>query len=311
MKEKWAFIINPVAGAGFAAHLAPAVQAQIQKRGLDAEIFYTKARGHATELARQAAEKNFTHIAVVAGDGTFHEAVAGIYDKNVRFVPISSGTGNDFIPILGFSSHFTEKDWDILFERHEISIDIGFCNENIFINGMGLGLDAYIGAQNYKKTKNPDDFPGPVKKGPKMKYTFHILKGLFFYRELPVQITVNGKSIEKNILVNSIGIGRRQAAGMMMTPKAIANDGKLDATIVGPQKLFGRLKMFSQAGKNELLSNPAAEFFRSDHFHYEFQKKVFAHLDGEILFSQCFDIKVLKGQLKTYYNPYFENYLRI
>ena len=44
MKRKWAFIINPVAGNGFAGTMVPTLEKMIGKYNIDAELFLLKER---------------------------------------------------------------------------------------------------------------------------------------------------------------------------------------------------------------------------------------------------------------------------
>ena len=65
-------------------------------------LYKTERRGHAIELAKEAAKK---HDVVVAfgGDGTGNEVVNGLMRTNYqgKFAVIPSGTGNDFVTGLG------------------------------------------------------------------------------------------------------------------------------------------------------------------------------------------------------------------
>ena len=69
--------------------------------------------------------------------------------KDVTTGIIPAGTGNDFIQILGFPNRFRDKDWDTFFKRNDHAMDAGSCNGMIFLNGMGLGFDAQVAAENY------------------------------------------------------------------------------------------------------------------------------------------------------------------
>jgi len=184
-KQKWAFIINPVAGNGFAGEYVDTVKSIIKQHQVDAELAFTERRGHATEIANEYAQKGFDHIIGVGGDGTFSEIIQALMDKdNVTFGAISAGTGNDFITILGFSEHFTENDWKILFDENTIQMDVGKCNDRYFINGMGLGYDAQVAFENYEAENSRE-----VKGGGKSKYWKHILKTLVTYKERDMRVT--------------------------------------------------------------------------------------------------------------------------
>ena len=117
-QQSWIFIVNPVAGNGYAADFANTVKEMANKYQVKAEFVLTERRGHATKIASEYAQQGFSHIIGVGGDGTFNEIVQGLVNrKDITFGTISAGTGNDFIHILGFSDHFTEKEWEIFFQE--------------------------------------------------------------------------------------------------------------------------------------------------------------------------------------------------
>ncbi len=58
-------------------------------------------------------------------------------------------------------------------------MDAGLVNGRHFLNGMGLGFDAQVAAENYVA---PDEVAKGSGKG---KYIWHILKTLLFYQGMP------------------------------------------------------------------------------------------------------------------------------
>jgi diacylglycerol kinase (ATP) len=306
-KQRWVFIINPVAGNGFAGHYIATVKEMIQKFGVEAEIDFTTKKGHATEIARQRAEQGFDHIIGVGGDGTFSEIVQSLINKpQVTFGAIAAGTGNDFITLLGFSNHFTENDWKILFEQNTIQMDVGKCNDRYFINGMGLGYDAQVAAENYHVENSRT-----VKGGSKTKYWWHILKTLVVYKELDMKVTLNNETKTTKTFLNTIANGRRLAGGFYLTPNAIANDGLLDVCMISQLALPGRVKELLHVMKQTHTNDEVVNYFTTNQICFEFAKTVPAHLDGELHFNTRFDVSILPGHLKTIYNPNGKHYFKI
>ena len=140
-KKKWAFIINPVAGNGFAKSIVPKLEEMIIKNNISAELAYTERSGHATELSAGYLEKGFSYIIGVGGDGTFNEIARPLINKkNVITGLIPAGTGNDFIQILGFPGRFGEEEWDIFFNARVIAMDVGSCNGYDIPERDGAGI---------------------------------------------------------------------------------------------------------------------------------------------------------------------------
>ncbi|MCU0409392.1 MAG: diacylglycerol kinase family lipid kinase [Bacteroidales bacterium] len=295
-KKRWAFIVNPVAGNGQGRAVVPALEDNIRKRGIDAEIILTEHPGHASILAGEYYGRGFTHIIGAGGDGTFNEiarALAGKKDLVTGLIP--AGTGNDFIQILGFPDRFSDSDWDIFFGEDTTTIDAGFCNGIIFMNGMGLGFDAQVAAENYSEE-------GKVKKGSKHKYIWHILKTLLFYRERKMTVVTPEGKYETDCFINTIAIGRRFAGGFLLTPEAIANDGLLDVCSIKKLSLPERLRILMMVPGGTHIRDRRINYYKTSSLHIEFSRKVPFHADGELYFASDFDVSLLPAALNIIYN---------
>ncbi len=304
-KKEWAFIVNPIAGNGFAKKYIDTIEEMLKIINIDAELVITKYKGHARELAEHYSDKGFKYIIGVGGDGTLNEiAHALIHKKEVIFGAIPAGTGNDFIQVLGFPGRFDEDHWRLFFEANTIPMDVGSCNGLTFINGMGLGFDAQVAAENYTE-------PARVKKGGKHKYIWHILKTLLFYKEKRMRVLSNGSDSETSCFINTIANGRRFAGGFFLTPKAIANDGLLEVCSIKELTLLQRLRILLQVPKGTHIYDKKVHYYQTDKIILEFSNQVPFHLDGELYFSSRFEVSVIPGALKTIYNPNGNHFFKI
>ncbi len=305
-KEDWVFIVNPVAGNGFGAACAVTVHEMMGRLGVRGKVVLTRAKGHATELAAQHAEEGFRTIIGVGGDGTLSEVAQALVSRtDVTFGAVGAGTGNDFIHMLGFPDRFTEEDWRVLFQGTAATMDIGRCNGKYFVNGMGLGFDAQVAFENYHMENG-----GEVRGGSKSKYTWHIVKNLFAYKERRMRVTIDGKTEERRSFLNTISNGRRIAGGLMLTPRAIADDGLLDYCSTDPLSLPMRFRELIAVSRQNHLSQPVFHYLQTSRIDFDFDEKVPAHLDGELTFSQEFHVDVLPGALRSIINPDGGHYFR-
>lgn len=297
-KEKWCFILNPTAGAGFGKELLPELEKQLANRSLDATILVTERHDHAIELSKQNLEKGCSHIIAVGGDGTMNEVARPLIgQKQVTTGLIPAGTGNDFNQILGFPDRFSQEHWDIFFRQSSIDMDVGEVNGLYFLNGMGLGFDAQVAAENYVE-------PGEVAKGSgKGKYIWHIVKTLLFYKEGKVTINSRDQKQETDCFINTISIGRRFAGSFLLTPEAIANDGLLDVCMIKKLNLLQRFKILSMVPKGTHISDRKVDYYQTEHISVDFGKKVPFHVDGELYFDTTFKVGLLPSALHIIYNP--------
>jgi diacylglycerol kinase (ATP) len=293
----WVFIVNPIAGNGFGKMIVPKLEEMIRKHDVDAEIVFTERYGHAAELSEQYFRNGYRYIIAVGGDGTFNEVARSLINKeNVTTGLIPAGTGNDFIQILGFPNRFADKDWDVFFKRIVIGLDAGSCNGMIFFNGMGLGFDAQVAAENYTE-------PGKVKRGSKYKYIWHIVKTLLFFREKRMTLITTTGRHETDCFINTIAIGRRFAGGFLLTPKAIANDSLLDVCMIKKLSLVERFSILLKVPKGEHTTDKRVNYYQTKGITLEFPEVVPFHVDGELNFSDKFDVTVLPEAIKIIYNP--------
>ena len=297
MSEKWVFIVNPAAGNGFAGKYAEKVTEMVKKYDVKAETVFTKRKNHAAELAESFIKKGFRYFISVGGDGTANEVARALVNKkDVILGVVSAGTGNDFAQILGFPERFTAKEWDIFFKKNVIGMDVGTCNGNIFLNGMGLGFDAQVASENYNSENE-------VKQGSKHKYLWHIIKTLLFYKEKKMTAIVNGETKETDCFIHTIANGRRFAGGFLLTPKALANDGLLDICMIKKLSLMSRLKILLKVPKGSHIEDKKVNYYQTRQIRLEFDCEVPHHLDGELYFSSTFDVGVLPKKLNIIYNP--------
>jgi len=302
--KKWVFIVNPVAGNGFALSLAGKIKEMIGKHNLDAEIIFTTRKGHASEISARYADNGFNHIIGVGGDGTINEiAIPLISRKDIVVGLIAGGTGNDFLQITGFPGRFGEQDWEEFFKANVLPMDVGKCNDRIFLNGMGLGFDAQVAAENYSES-------GEVKKGGKNKYIWHILKTLLFFREKKMSVVSDGKKTVSDCFINTIANGRRFAGGFFLTPEAIANDGLLDVCSIEKLSLPQRLKILLMVPKGTHIYDKKVNYYQTGNLTLEFPSDVPYHLDGELYFSRNFEVTVIPGALNMIYNSVGNNYFK-
>ena len=304
-KNKWVFIVNPIAGNGFAKSTIPQLNELTRQFHIDAEVVMTEYRGHATELASLFLEKGFQNFIGVGGDGTMNEIVQPLVNQeNIVVGAIPAGTGNDFIQILGFPDKFEAMNWEVFFSRQVINMDAGICNGTHFINGMGLGFDAQVAAENYTE-------PGEVKKGGKNKYIWHIVKTLLLFREKNAVINTGGERQEKSCFINTIANGRRFAGGFFLTPNAVANDGLLDVCNIEKLNLLKRFKLLPSVPKGTHLADSKVNYYQTDRISIQFDCDVPFHLDGELHFSSRFDVHIIPSALQVIFNPEGNHYFSL
>jgi diacylglycerol kinase (ATP) len=302
--DKWVFIVNPTAGNNYGKTMLPELKKRIEEFKIDGKILLTEYPGHAVQLSEQAYKEGAGYIIAVGGDGTVNEVARPLIGKSDIITGIvPAGTGNDFNQIPGFPDRFSDTDWKVFFKKNIIAQDVGLVNGIIFLNGLGLGFDAEVAAQNYTEG-------GKVKKGGGDKYIWHIVKTLLFFREKRMIVNSNGNKHETDCFINTVSIGRRFAGSFFLTPKAIANDGLLDVCSIKKLNLFHRFRLLLKVPKGTHITDMRVSYYQTPSINLQFPKEVPFHVDGELSFAKEFSIRILPEALNIIYNPDGNHYFK-
>jgi len=116
------------------------------------EVVETKAQGHATELARSAAEDGLDVVVALGGDGTVNEVVNGLLADGPRpdlpaLGVVPGGSANVFARALGLPNAPVEATAVLLQALHSErrrTIGLGMADDRWFTFNAGLGLDADV-----------------------------------------------------------------------------------------------------------------------------------------------------------------------
>ncbi len=116
------------------------------------DVAETKARGHATELARDAVADELDAVVALGGDGTVNEVVNGLLSDGPRdglpaLGVVPGGSANVFARALGMSASPVEATGELLDAlQHDRRRTLGLAtaDDRWFTFNAGLGLDADV-----------------------------------------------------------------------------------------------------------------------------------------------------------------------
>jgi diacylglycerol kinase family enzyme len=126
----------------------------------------TRARGHATTLAAEAARAHVPLVVAVGGDGTLNEVVNGLVPLRAEY-PVNvgalmTGRGRDACANLGLvrdPRHAARR----LVEGHAVSVDVGLARwpggHRYFLGSAGVGFDAVVAERAGGRARRPPDLP--------------------------------------------------------------------------------------------------------------------------------------------------------
>jgi diacylglycerol kinase family enzyme len=105
----------------------------------------TEAKGHATELCREAAHEGYDVVVAFGGDGTVNEAANGLRGSATPLTCLPGGSANVYGKILGIPGELVDATEHLLAMADRWQprrVDVGVVNGRCFTFASGLGLDA-------------------------------------------------------------------------------------------------------------------------------------------------------------------------
>ena len=219
----YAFIVNPAAGSGFALTAMQKLETVLRGKNIEYRIYRTERPGHGTEIASElSSDKDVLAVVSVGGDGTAGEVSAGLTGTGKPMGIIPAGTGNDFIKSVNIPND-PDKAMEILLTGKQDRIDTGVVNDHFFLNVCGTGFDVTVlDYAEAEKKKHRGLTP----------YLLGLIKAIFHYRSVRLNLIADGEKEEGQFLVCSVANGRFIGGGIPICPKADIGDGLLDLVLI-------------------------------------------------------------------------------
>lgn len=139
--KKYVFIVNPISGT----HDKKNILAQIPEffGAENYDIYETERAGHATELARRAAQEGAFAAIAIGGDGTVNEVAQGLVHTQTALGILPCGSGNGLARHLGISVKPREALETLAASEVKIC-DYGLICGHPFFCTAGVGFDAEV-----------------------------------------------------------------------------------------------------------------------------------------------------------------------
>jgi diacylglycerol kinase family enzyme len=144
-RRRMLIIVNPYATT-VSDRLRNLVVYALQGR-YEVDAVDTEARGHATELCREAGHEGYDVVVAFGGDGTVNEAANGLLGSPTPLCCLPGGSANVFAKMLGIPGDVVDATEHLLAMADDWrprKVDLGVVNGRCFTFSSGLGLDASV-----------------------------------------------------------------------------------------------------------------------------------------------------------------------
>jgi diacylglycerol kinase (ATP) len=271
--NKTLIIVNSAAAK--AQRAWPVVRERLAASGIEFQIHATTQARDATTKTRAALMSGVTTIAVVGGDGTLSEAAEGFFQFADRLEQspasinpaaslaiLPAGTGDDFARGLAGRRETLHHWLDVLVSHcsndkkntQQTDVLYGICDDYqtpiICLNASTMGIGGETAARVAAQGNFMRSFSGEA------RFAAAALARLFAWRERRVRITVDEEIYEGKMNLAAVANGLYAGGGMMLSPQAMIDDGKLDVVSASGLSRAQVMRELTRIHKGRHIANP-------------------------------------------------------
>ncbi len=291
-------IVNPAAGGGKRGKLLGPALDRLRAGGLQVEVAESRAKSHATEIAREAYGRGVRNFIAVGGDGTSYEIVNGLFPESLgkepptlAFLPL--GTGNSFL--RDFSHHGVDYAIESLLSGRQRSCDVLRLRHRAgviyYINLLSMGFSADVATLRERRFSSWGE----------LGYFTSIFLTLARFNRRPFPTRVEGDSNfdDRSCLFVTFNNSKFTGGMMMIAPQAEINDGLVEYVRWGPIGRLGLIRNLPGLYDGSHIDHPLAERKAVKRIEFKLDNPVDVMVDGEVLTLHCEELDVLPGALNV------------
>jgi YegS/Rv2252/BmrU family lipid kinase len=294
-------LVNPSAGGGKAAKLAP--QAERMLRGLGATVrrVDTRSLEHARELAVSAARAG-EHVVVLSGDGAIGavaEALREVPDAVLGVLP--GGRGNDLARSLGVSQELEQACATIAagFWR---AMDVGEVSDPTEAAADGSPRTFVgIASAGFDSDANRIANEAPSWLG-NLVYAYGALRALLAWRPARFEIELDPPGERRRFVAYTVGAcnSRSYGGGMRAAPDALLDDGQLEVVVLeNVSKLTFLTKILPRVFNGTHVLEPHVHVFRAREVSIEADRPFTMYADGDPIGELPLRVRAVAGAINV------------
>lgn len=269
MKRKIRFIVNPISGTHDKKPVIKSIPDYLDSSLFEWEVAWTDHKGHAAELASEAALLGFDVCVAIGGDGTVNEVARSLRHTNTALAIIPMGSGN------GLARHLLipmnpDGALRVLADCQIKALDYGLINDIPFFCTCGMGFDAFIS----------EKFADSKKRG-LMTYVDNTVKSTFAYKPETYEIEADGQKEHYKAFLIACGNASQYGNNFYIAPQASMSDGLMDVTILEPFNVLEAPQVVMQMLNKTIDTNSHTRSFQCQTLKVHRQSPGVIHYDGD------------------------------
>ena len=292
---KFFVIVNPKSGHRKGRNILEKVTPLLISAGATVDNGLSEYQGHPYKLANKFALEEYGALLVIGGDGTMHEVVNGMMDredkKKIPLGLITGGTGNSLMhdldaldPIKAVEKIINGKTKKI--DLAKIKMEEG----HLFsFNVIGWGLPVSIN----KKAESWRWVGG-------QRYNLASIAEIIRNPNWPVKITIGENEIEGSyaffLACNTIYSGN----GMRVAPKAKLDDGLWDIILFREGSRRRLIQLFTKIFSGRHIDDPLIEYHQVKKFSIYPSEQGILNVDGQLTGRTPIDVEVMNKEIEIF-----------
>lgn len=282
MRKRARIIYNPSSGREAVKRELPDIMDVYESAGYETSAFQTTPEPlSAQKEAARCSEDGIDLIVAAGGDGTIHEVISGIAEKEYRptIAIIPAGTTNDYARALQIPRNNLVEAAKLIHKEESIYMDIGKVktenSEDYFVN---IGAMGNLVSVTFDVTPQLKTIFG---------YLAYVIKGaelLPSVRAVPLKIDYEGGSYEGAATLIFVALSSTVGGFSNIVPNKVLGDGKFSLIIVKKTNPFELMQLASKLLTDGThLDSPHVIHKQTDFVDIEVlnESRLMINLDGE------------------------------
>ncbi|MGN0035711.1 MAG: diacylglycerol/lipid kinase family protein [Bacteroidaceae bacterium] len=274
-KKRIVFIVNPISGTQNKRAILALLDKRMDHSRHECRTLRTEYAGHATLLARQAADEGADMVVAIGGDGTVNEIARSLVHTPTALGIIPCGSGNGLARHLQIPME-ARGAIDTINEGHTRCIDYGRVNGIPFFCTCGVGFDAFVSLK----------FAESGKRG-LLTYLENTLHESLKYKPETYEIENEDGTMRHKAFLIACANASQYGNNAYIAPGASLSDGLMDVTILEPFTVLDVPALAFQLFNKTLDQNSRIKTFKSKRITIHRSQPGVIHFDGDPAEAGC------------------------
>jgi YegS/Rv2252/BmrU family lipid kinase len=298
--RKGLIIYNPAAGRVSVRPFVRGIVRALTSSGWQIEVAETLSGSHATQVARQAAVEKYEAVFAIGGDGTVGQVAGGLLYSETALAVLPAGTMNVWaaetgLPVFDWlHTRALLQNARLLAAAKTYRVDIGICNEQMFLLWTGIGLDAIAIHQLEPRPRFAKYISVP-------QYAAATVWNAAIWHGMDLRVWADDQRVDGHFLMAVATNIRRYVGGIaVLSPNAYVDDGEMDVWLFSGDNIAIAFRHFFDLLAGRHLNSDQARRLPFHSVRVESDTPFSMHVDGEpLLGGTNAEIKIHKQALRV------------